>query len=191
MQGLLLGLLMLFQPTTVDTFQRANASFTTPWVVQTGLAANFIVSSNTATVSNLGVDSGYYYSGTFPNDQWASARLLNPGNTGVGTADGFGVTVRASTSAQTYYRLTCNTVTSRLTKVLTGTGTALGSSFTTCASGDILTLAAQGTTITVYKNWVSVFSITDTAITSGQPGIFYFSTDSGGAISQWWAGGFR
>lgn len=189
--GFLLGLLMVFQPLAADNFQRANASFTSPWVVQTTYAANFIVSSNTATVSTFGSDSAYNYQGiTWPADQWAAAQLLSPGTTG-GTA-GFGVTVRASTSAQTFYRFICNANSSRVSKTVAGTATTLSANpVAGCVSGDIVMLGIRGTQLTAYVNYVSVFTVSDSAIASGNAGIFYFSTSSGGAISQWWGGGYR
>lgn len=188
--NLLLGLLMFFQPLAVDNFQRANASFASPWVVQSTYAANFTVTSNQATVSTLGADSAYNYQGiTWPNDQWAAAQLQSVGTTG-GTA-GFGIMVRASPSAQTFYRFICNSNSSRVSKTVAGTATTLSANPTTCVNGDIIILGIQGTTLTAYKNWVSVFTVSDSAISSGNAGIFYFSTSTSGAISQWWGGTYR
>ena len=70
-------------------------------------------------------------------------------------------------------------------------GTQLGADYTiTLAAGDILELHASGSTLTVKKSGTTLFSVTDSSITSGKAGIAVRTTGASGAIA-WddWEGG--
>jgi hypothetical protein len=49
----------------------------------------------------------------------------------------------------------------------------IGTTNITFVAGDIIKLRVQGSTLTAYKNGVQIDQVSNTAITSGQPGIFY------------------
>lgn len=55
-----------------------------------------------------------------------------------------------------------------------GNFTLLNSTGTGCASGDILKATASGSTLTIYKNGSTIFSLTDATYTTGSPGVGFF-----------------
>jgi hypothetical protein len=161
-----------------DQFQRANAAFTTPWTVVPGFPANFEVSSDTAIVSSLSSDVAYYYAGTFSSNQWCA--ITFGGTLGTNPTNGYGCAVRASTSAKTMYWGVCNGNGYLLARLIAGANTQLliGNG-TTCAAHDTFEVTAAGTTICILKNWKPITTCaTDSAISSGQPAIYYSSTEN-------------
>jgi hypothetical protein len=121
------------------------------------------VSSNSG---NLGIS----YTGVTPgNDQQAYVTIANP-TWRVGPA------VRSSSSSVTSYfaRPGGGGVGTDIYKVIGGAYTALGTqpATTPWATGDILRIVAQGTTISVYRNGGLLSSVTDSSIASGYGGMF-------------------
>lgn len=153
--------------------------------------------SNTCQPFNQTNDQGTIYIGvTFANDQWAQVTL---GTTSGGTASGgqgIGVSLRASTSVHTEYRIVHNTAASNqieIGKMVTGTFTSLKicSANTTPASGDTFYWQISGTSITGKQNGSSITSCgttTDSAISSGSPGMSFSSSMTSSSITAWKAG---
>ena len=61
----------------------------------------------------------------------------------------------------------------RIAYISGGTRTAIGTVNVVPVPGDTLKITVQGSTITAYKNGIQVDQISNTAYTTGQPGIFY------------------
>lgn len=162
------------QPFT-DSFTRSNLSSLGPnWVNGSqGSNNNLTIVSNRAEPPNTG--SGYEtVFGSFSNDQYASTTV------GATTSSGFiEAHVRASSSAQTYYTMFCSGTTGgvELAKVVAGTLTSLATNAQNCSAGDKIEVDAIGTAITGYytpsAGSVPTVSLaaTDSAITSGSPGV--------------------
>lgn len=58
---------------------------------------------------------------------------------------------------------------------------------TVCANGDTLKVTASGSTITVFKNGASLFSVTDSTYTGGSPGIGMYATNTTGQANYGWS----
>jgi hypothetical protein len=71
-----------------------------------------------------------------------------------------------------------------------GTFTSLGTTADAWNPGDVLRVEAQGTTIRLKRNGVTLITATDSAITSGNWGIAYSSTPASGSISSFAGGNF-
>lgn len=119
----------------------------------------------------------------FPPDQSSKAVLTAIG--GTAATDTIGVAARMdSGGAQTFYAaVACaNASTIALIKCVTGTVTTLSSVAYTPTIGDVIEIRTIGTLIQAYVNGVLKTSAYDTAIASGQPGIFGSKTASGTAL---------
>ncbi len=86
----------------------------------------------------------------------------------------------AGTTANSYILYTDGTNASnrRLSKVVSGTRTAIGTVNVACTSGDILKLRCIGTTLTWYKNGTLMETLTDSTHATGQPGLYYDFSNS-------------
>jgi hypothetical protein len=145
------------------------------------------VESSTAATGCMIVNTG-----TFGNDQWTQAVVSACSSSYVG------LVVRASSSASTFYRVYWNgtagtsSVAFYMDKEVGGTygGTLHTSTSTTVNIGDVLTFCAIGSTLSLYQNGNLLIRVTDTTISSGNPGIFL---QPGGAVTEaalsTWKGG--
>lgn len=110
---------------------------------------------------------------TPPNNQWGQITL---GSVLVTAADnGIGPAIRQSTSADTGYRVLANTADDlRVYSVVGGAYTLIIGPINigTLATGDVIYLEAQGTSIVLKHNGVTVGSTTNSAVTAGRIGIF-------------------
>ena len=104
----------------------------------------------------------------FSDDQSAQITI-----TALGVFDRIGPAVRVT--ANGCYILSCDGATgSRGIQYINGTtGTFIGTVNIVPVNGDTLKITAQGSTITAYKNGIQVDQVSNTAWTTGQPGIFY------------------
>jgi hypothetical protein len=176
-----------------DDFHRQDGALTSPWTIVTGNPTNFQITTNIANVSSLTADDAYYFNTVPPiGDQWAQCTLNAPSNSAA--THGYGVTVRCSTSANTYYRLTGNRVGYELYKQVAAAPTTLSTAASPVFNtGDVIRLEVIGTTLICYRNGISFFSISDAGIATGVPGIGFSSTETvsaGNGISLWSAGDF-
>jgi hypothetical protein len=166
-----------------DNATRANGAIGANWTV-TNNGIN-ISSNNFVGTAGATNDVAYWSASLFNPSQFSQVTLtaLN------GTTDFPGVAVLLTGSGASTQGYSCieNTTNIYIQKISGTTNTALTSAVTTGAPGDVLRLeAAPGGALTCYKNGVSTLTVTDTAYTSGQPGLFLFGTVS---TSKNWSGG--
>ncbi len=105
-----------------------------------------------------------------------------------------GPTVRSSgtssASAAFYVFRLDDTTTGRVRKFASGSFTNIGSAASgTFADGDLISLKAFGSTLTVCQNHTPILSVTDTDITTGQPGLFISVVNAGVRIDDWQGNG--
>lgn len=169
-----------FSPTNQvsDTFVRANSGT---------LGANWTCSSNGTwgitnnTATPLTLTSGTvlncaYTAASFTNDQVSQVTFSAP------STDGIGATCRTASGASTGYTLLIDGLgDSRILKSVAGTASNLATGGPAFAVGDVATISCVGTTITAYKNGTQILSATDSAITSGFPGMTYFNNPAAGS----------
>jgi hypothetical protein len=170
-----------------DNFTRADGPLSSPWG-NAVFPANFRITSNVCLVSSLAADDMYYNttSGSLTN-QWASTVLSNP--TAAHFYAGYGPAIRVSNSTQSGYAISGSQAGWQWIKYVNGTNTATTGTTPVFANGDSLKIEIIGSSMRCSKNNVVFFSITDTDLSSGYPGIWYSSVDSSGAgISSWAAG---
>lgn len=175
-----------------DNFTRADSTgLGANWTVVTS-EGSFDIHLNKALCHDKTVDSCEFYNGVvWPNDQYAEitvAGIQSPGQLGAG----LGCLVRASASAQTYYRAfaTGSGGQFQLKKRIAGVGTTLATAAGSVVLGDVIRLEAIGTTLNVYKNGVLVIGpVTDASIASGNAGIHYSSADTNPDDISLFAGG--
>lgn len=175
-----------------DNFNRAN---------QTGLGANwtqftaqpqFNISSNTAVPADISTndDFNFYSAVSFPNDQYSKMQATVSDSTGFGP----GNVVRCNnTSGGNFYRyVTRHSGTNAIfDKQVNGTYTTV-SNFTGPAwnDGDTWQVNVVGTTLTWLLNGVSQRTDTDSAVTSGSPGISVSTAVTSASIDNWEGGTF-
>lgn len=176
-----------------DNFNRAdNADLGASWDVLTGNNA-FSIVANAVSPANVGDDSAESNNSvTWPNDQYSQVVLITSGYSG-GANDGVGVGValRCATGARTFYRIVAAGAISNgteLAKFVAGSYTSLGNSSQAWVTTNILYGEAVGTTIKVKRNGTDIISVTDSAITSGRPGLSH-SGPSAAAVLDDWEGG--
>jgi len=166
-----------------DNATRANGGIGANWT----LTNNGINISSNNFVGTVGAtnDVAYWSASLFGPSQFSQVTLtaLN------GTSDFPGVAVLLSGSGAATQGYNCvEDTTNIFIQRISGTSnTTLTSAASAGAIGDILRLeVAPGGVLTCYKNGVSTLTATDTAYTSGQPGLFLFGTT---ATSKNWSGG--
>src|SRR5229473_278647 len=166
-----------------DNATRANGAIGANWT----LTNNGINISSNNFVGTVGAtnDVAYWSASLFSASQFSEVTLtaLN------GTSDFPGTAVLLSGSGASTQGYNCveNTTNIFIQRINGTSNTTLTSAATTGAIGDILRLeVAPGGVLTCYKNGVSTLTATDTAYTSGQPGLFLFGTT---ATSKNWSGG--
>ncbi len=180
-----------------DNFDRANAAIGANWsyVYDTDFQPN-----PPNVVSNVCKASGgnrsickWVGTGTFSNDQYATATLAGLGNFGVSENCGVAVRIGTGTNATHtgyYYYVTDNggsTRTAHLMKRDANTDTALNSTGSEWANGDTIELEVEGNVLRAYKNGSLMVTYTDSAspLTTGIPG---FMVDGEGQIDNWVGG---
>jgi hypothetical protein len=169
-----------FSPTNQvsDTFVRANSgTLGVNWTCSSN--GTWGITSNTATPLTLtsGTVLNCAYTATsFTNDQVSQVTFSAP------STDGIGATCRTASGASTGYTLLLDGLgDSRILKSVAGVASNLATGGPAFAIGDVATIACVGTTITAYKNGTQILSATDSAITSGSPGMTYFNNPAAGS----------
>jgi hypothetical protein len=110
---------------------------------------------------------------SFENDQYSSLKLVD-----ISFGGALGVIVRGSADTNAnrdyYYFIFQYSGTSRLGKCVNGTDTELHSAAVSWSVGDYIELECEGTEIRACKNGSPLggsFTVTDTSLSSGAPGI--------------------
>jgi len=107
-------------------------------------------------------------------DQWAQTVVES---TGGGTP--CGPAVRCSLSAATGYAIyVSGSGTIELVKVISGVQTPLATASVPYAAGKVVTLVAQGTTISAFFDGNMVCQVTDSSIASGSAGLYSYGSGS-------------
>lgn len=165
----------------VDDFNRANGGLGANWT-QLGSWAALILNANQVVPQNAGTENAAYYSAWTPSsaDQYAEVRVVAYGNGGplvrVNPAGPTGYLAAGSQFSTTLYRIVGGAYTS------IGTGPALQDSG---GVGLILRCEAEGSTIRLIYNAVTLISATDTAITdAGSVGLYDYHNATG-AYDDW------
>jgi hypothetical protein len=173
--------------TITDNFAANNSPLAAPWSKDTS-PSGWSSSGGTANPNSTGGDEDGIYNGAgapaWGNDQSISANVTA---SATGNGNGIGFWVRHATGATTGYRFVTNHDASNncaLRKAVAGSFSTLVNWTTSWTDGDLWELRVIGTTITVYLNGTQVQSATDSAITSGSPGIASSSPITSGFIDN-------
>lgn len=174
--------------TSSDPFTNSNgtglAAHNSYWTVHGG---TFTIQSNELEASNSGSDSWATYAGTFSDDQYAQCVASST------IVDGtfIGLIVRGNTSGtKTYYAFNWDSDSAFFYKYVAGVYTSLATPSSYPVAGDTVKLQIVGTTLTAYINGVSVASVTDASIASGNPGVTGYNT-AGTRLDTWSAASVR
>lgn len=180
-----LGPLRAERPLSValsDDFNRADEDpLASPWTHVSG--STLALSSNAITKPSGDNETRYYYaSAASTSDQYSEIKLITspPSND-------FGPAVRISTGSDMYV----NTVVDfgyALRKLVSGSWTILtfydSGGFLT--SGETCAIRAVGSTLTAIVRTEEKATATDTSLTGGQPGLFWYR--AGGSLDDWSGG---
>jgi hypothetical protein len=169
---------------TVATDNFPGSALSSSWGIQVG---TFAVSANAVTCTGVGASqngSTYFHGLTFNPDQNASIQIVVPPTGG----EDLGVTVRASSSAETYYGFLVDSNEWFCFKMVAGTGTILNSGPYIPQSGDVLYLSVVGTTLTCKINGDIICVKTDSTIATGTPG-FSFGLAGAASLTNFACGG--
>lgn len=140
-------------------------------------------------------DAYWSGAGTFTNDQYATAVVTGLSNPGGNNA--VGIVLRCSTdtgAGRDCYRIYVyedSTTAIKIDKVVNGTVTNLATtSVGAFANGDTVEGEVEGTTLRAYRNGVQVGTdITDSALTTGKPGVCGVLGFGPGLFGDDWVGG--
>lgn len=177
-----------------DEFNRGTVGLGARWTEYRGLF-NLRINSNQVDANSPGFDGDVVYIGTsFPADQWAQCTLKNLNVPALG--EGYGLAIRADAATHFGYRVVVSDPGGAGDNIeiasFTPTYTLIATRrYSPVVSGDVLRVEMEGTTMRVYINDVQLGAdITNSAISSGAPGMGHSSTTSAGNIDNWSAGDF-
>lgn len=171
------------QAIATDNFNRAGPALGANWATLNNLAGDDmkIVASARVTGATSGsarAAARWIGAGSFTDDQYSSIVITALGN--VSTSYSIGVICRASGDTDTvrdFYEVLVLSdsngpnYTTQVNKVVNGSRSALDSTSRAWAVNDRVELECEGTTIRAMKNGVTFFTTTDSALTTGLPGI--------------------
>lgn len=196
----MVAVLMFATLPATDSFTAANGTalttYSANWTLNHG---NFNIENNSACInSSAATGLTHWNADTFGNDQYAQGNISLSGTSG----DYVGLAVRVAASAETGYVFHCqgpqgaaNGCT--LYRGVAGSYTALGSTWTSPTSGDLMKITVAGqntsTVITVIDAGTTMITFTDTsgsAINSGSAGMAGFNADTGNCIDNFQADNF-
>lgn len=172
----------------------ATDSFTgTDWQQLTDYSANWSYVNGSMLIYSNSVmyDSGAsgnaiarWNADTFADDQYSQVRIVS-----MGAAQYVGVAVRCSAASFSCYGVIVNAGYLEFYKWVNASYSSLGfTSSVTFAPNDILRMEANGTTVRVLQNGTERISITDSALTSGQPGLSALNYNQDSRMDDWQGG---
>lgn len=192
----LVGVISLSNFLVRDNFNRANENPLTvsKWTTPTAQVAWKLVSLLAVPTSVITTDNGAFdaqvAAANWPADQYAQANLTVT-STG-GGAQGVGLKLRQSTSAQTYYRLVADHAATNnviVQKFVAGTLTTVIAAFTKAwADGALWRFEILGSTLRIFLNNLQIGQGTDATITSGVPGIELSTNVTSASLGNFEAG---
>lgn len=150
-------------------------TLTSNWTSQVGAVYIWNQSSNNFIYNgSTGNESRIVRSESFTNNHRAKITVLT------GSTAYAGVICRST--GNTFYVYYCNNNNRMIDRVINGTNTNIYSYYGTVANGSTLELRVSGTTISCYfngaldTNLVAGGSFTDSNISSGKPGVFFYGS---------------
>lgn len=161
-----------------SAFTGTNGATPTDFTALNPADGSIVIDTNRieSNVSSQTLDARWTGSGTFSDDQYA--KLTVTGLSNPGGLNQMGVILRASADTEgsrDCYRVFVrenNTTEIRIEKIVNGTTTVLNTTNVSAfANGDTVEGEVEGTTIRSYRNGTLVASVTDSALTTGKPGI--------------------
>ena len=174
-----------------DSGNRANGTIQSGnpnWVNHANFSGGVNVVGNSFVGGTRGTSGWVLYTGaSFPTDDQTVAATI----TGVGASAhaSTSVLLRASPTVSTGYSCSYSvngTSNLSISKEVRGTFTSLSSLNYSAAAGDKLSCNVTGTTLNLYVNGVrKIGPITDASISSGFPGLGFFSNLSSLTLSNW------
>lgn len=182
---------------STDDFNRSNSStLGTNWSEFSSITADgFSIASNACDVSLPNTNDTWAYRNgtTWPNDQWAQAKIGPIGSAGGGQGLGIGLRIDSG-GAKTHYRVIIDHAGSNNVEIakLNGGGyTQLGVRTQSFTDGDTLYAEVQSTTILCKLNGTQIgASVTDSAISTGNAGISFSSNETNATLDDWAGGDF-
>lgn len=177
--------------TNTDNFNRANETPLSGGGNWTSTTNQIVLTSNTVQPAGTGNDrEAVYVAWANGNDQYSQMKITAVTST---AGNGFGVCVRhdPTVGTKTMYRLVLEGGGNfEVLKLVAGTPTSLRTGTVTYSAGTALGLSVQGSTLKVWYNGSQVgTNITDSTITTGDPGIAYSSTLSSVPTGDDWDAG--
>ena len=162
-----------------------------PWTTATGLAAGMKSVSGLATGIISAAPCGAFYSAaTLPNDQYAEVTINATNN--ANNYRGPAVRMNSSGGGQGYFlEVSPSDLNVYLRIMIAGVlGGGGNGAVAAISTGDVFRIEVLGSTITLFQNGISKFSMTDTQVTSGSAGMFdqTITGNATGDISAWDAG---
>ena len=163
-----------------DAFTGTNGTelptYSANWSLGNALSSDFVIDTNSLRTPFSRAISLHAYrnDGSFANDQYAEAKIVQ-----VGSASQYmGVCVRSGNGDA--YAFVVDGINYLMWKLIGYGGyTQLAFAALAVVAGDTIRLEASGTTLTAKLNGSTVTTVTDSALTSGRPGV----AGQGGAAS--------
>lgn len=173
-----------------DSFTRANETpLAAPWT-DGGQPVTFNLIANALTSSDLNNDCAAFNTrAAWPANQYSQCQGTVTGTAGGGS--GVGPGVRMATGRNSYaitidHAATNNVV---LAKFVGGTVTVLWTRTQAFTNGDILSLEVVGTTLIGRVNGTAIgAAVTDAALATGSPGVYYSSVETAASVDNWEGG---
>ena len=181
---------MIFYPLATDNFDRAdNLDLGANWTPTTGRSLQIVSNHVEPTLLATGDDE------SFTGRSWAVDHYSRANLTATGTMDlsGVGISVRSQAPIRTYYDCVANKAASNnisIGKEDSDNFTLLAQVTETWSDGDEFTLAVSGAGILAYHGSTLIATATDSALTTGEPGIRYSAVLTAGTIDNWEGGNF-
>lgn len=177
-----------------ETFTQTNGTLVknmTGWANNSASNGNgFTVNTNEAypntSEGNDNFSCNYWDGDTFDANQYSEIEV-----TAISATVYLGAAVRAYNPGTHHYNAYYDNVSSAdcfYEKYVTGTFTALGNDLNGLSVTDVRRLEAFGTSITWKTNGTTVFSITDSSLTSGSPGIAGYNVGTTSRLDNWEGG---
>jgi uncharacterized protein YjdB len=133
----------------------------------------------------------FWNADTISNDQYSQVRIAG----GLASLTQYvEITVRATGAGDASYKSyvfysdgVAGSSHTEVAKIINGAWTTLRNFSTSFAVGDVMKIGVVGTTITCYKNGVSIGTVTDASLTSGSPGVGVYGNIV--TVDDWQGGG--
>jgi hypothetical protein len=154
------------------------------WVYNTGYlgTSRAIINSNALAAGSAGAGSLTRYVGaSFGDDQYAEGIMV-----AVTTLGAVGPAVRMSTAgACSAYVMICYSDRSQTFKLVAGVATQLGSNTAALGVGEKATIEIEGNVLTTKKDATVLYSGTDSALSTGAPGIYSEQSSVAARLDDW------